>query len=47
MEITHILLREIRFLISSNNQAKQLSIKQLLFEKEKSDNNFSRGGGYA
>ncbi len=41
MEIRHILFKEIWFLISLNNQAKQLSIKQLLFEKEKSDNNFS------
>jgi hypothetical protein len=35
MEIRHILFKEIRFLISLNNQAKQLSIKELLFEKEK------------
>jgi len=41
MEIRHILFKEIRFLISLNNQAKQLPIKQLLFEKEKSNKKFS------
>ena len=42
MDIRHVLFKEIRFLISLNSQAKWLSVKQLLFEKEKSNFTFSK-----